>query len=88
MSETLKLNLTKMGLIVAIMLGVSSIVGGAMISYDNAKEAKATSKANAIAIMEVRLKQEKFEGIIEERTRNIQSDVSEIKDIVNRWGPE
>lgn len=87
MSETMKVNLTKIGIIVAIAFSLSSVVGAGWIAYDNAKEAKSESHRALMGLQKLELKQAKFEGVIDERTRNTQEDVKRIYDIVKEWSP-
>ena len=88
MSETIKINLTKIGAALAIVLVMTSMVGAGYIAYDNAKTAKVQAAANAMKIQEIELKQAKFEGVIDERTSNMQVDIKRIYDIVKEWERE
>ncbi len=88
MAETLKVNLTKVAVILVLALTLASVVGGGYIAYDNAKTAKATASENRVKINALELKQARFEGIIDERTRNTQEDVRRIYDIVKEWSPD
>jgi Flp pilus assembly protein TadB len=68
MSETIKLNLSK----IILVLGLISIGGGAYAALDARMD-------------NIERKQERFEGIMDERTRNTQEDVKRIYDIVKEW---
>jgi hypothetical protein len=87
MAEVMKINLTKTGAFLVIILTLASVVGGGYIAYDNAKIAKTQSSVNATAISELKTKQARFEGVIDERTKNTQEDVKRIYDIVKNWEP-
>lgn len=88
MSDTIKINLTKISIILIVAMSLASVVGGGYIAYDNAKSAKITSEENKTAIGELKTKQARFEGIIDERTRNTQKRVDDIYDIVKEWERE
>lgn len=88
MSETMKINLTKIALLLAIVATLASVVGGGYIAYDNAKCAKEQAMANVSRIQQIELKQAKFEGVIDERTSNMQTDIKRIYDIVKEWEKE
>jgi hypothetical protein len=88
MSETVKINLTKIATLLAIILTMASVVGGGYIAYDNAKSAKEQATTNASRIQQIELKQAKFEGVIDERTSNMQTDIKRIYDIVKEWEKE
>ena len=85
MSETMRINLSKLATILVIVMTLASVVGGGYIAYDNAKCAKSQATANAVKIQQLELKQAKFEGVIDERTSNIQNDIKRIYDIVKEW---
>lgn len=87
MSDTVKINLNKIAVILVIVFTLASAVGGGYIAYDNAKVAKAQSGANAKDISELKARQARFEGVMDERTRNTQLDVKRIYDIVKEWEP-
>lgn len=79
MSNETKISLRNVLTVLSIAVILCTVVGGAYIAYDNTKEAKRDIDNIKSRIIAVELKQEKFEGIIEERTRNTQADVKEIK---------
>ena len=85
MSETVKINLTRISVILVIVLTLSSMVGAGYIAYDNAKTAKSQAERNAKAISDLETNQARFEGVIDERTKNTQADVKRIYDIVKEW---
>ena len=88
MEETIKINLTKIGVMLVIVLTLCSVVGGGYIAYDNAKTAKVASAENARKIGVIETNQARFEGVIDERTKNTQKRVDDIYDIVKEWKPE
>ena len=88
MSETMKINLNKIAVILVIVATLASAVGGGYIAYDNAKTAKHVSSENTKDIGELKTKQARFEGVIDERTKNTQEDVKRIYDIVKEWERE
>ena len=53
-------------------LSIFAIVGGAYVTLDSRMDA-------------IERKQERFEGVMDERTRNTQTDVKRIYDIVKDW---
>jgi len=55
-------------------LSIVAICGGAYVTLDSRMDA-------------IERKQERFEGIMDERTRNTQDDVKRIYDIVKDWKP-
>ena len=73
--------------ILVIALTLASVVGGGYIAYDNAKTARVQSNKNSSDISELKTKQARFEGVIDERTKNTQEDVKRIYDIVKEWEP-
>ena len=78
MAETLKVNLNKIAVILAIIVTLASAVGGGYIAYDNAKTAKRIAHENHDAIAVLETKQARFEGIIDERTKNTAKRVDDI----------
>jgi hypothetical protein len=88
MSETVKVNLTKIATLLVVIMTMASVVGGGYIAYDNAKCAKEQASVNASRIQQIELKQAKFEGVIDERTSNMQTDIKRIYDIVKEWETE
>ena len=98
MSETIKINLSKVAVILGIVLVLASAVGGGYIAYDNGKTTRAEFKefkaAQELANKEIdrRLsdgekKQARFEGKMDERTANTLKRVDDIYDIVKEWSP-
>ena len=96
MSETMRINLTKTAVFVALLMTLASVVGGGYIAYDNAKTAKIDIKElqaeedlhNAELdrrMTQLETRQARFEGVIDERTKNTQTDVKRIYDIVKEW---
>ena len=85
MSETMKINLTKTAVFVALLMTLASVVGGGYIAYDNAKSAEKMAHENSKAIGVLETNQARFEGVIDERTQNTQADVKRIYDIVKEW---
>ena len=79
MSETMKINLSKIATILVIVMTLASAVGGGYIAYDNAKSAKTESAENKIEINALKTRQSRFEGIMEERSRNQGEDRKELK---------
>lgn len=88
MAETVKVNPTKIAAVLGVLLAFCSIVGGGYIAYDNAKTAKINAAANTREINILKTQQARFEGIIDERTKNTQEDVKRIYDIVKEWETE
>jgi len=82
-----KINLSKVAVVLVIVATLASAVGGGYIAYDNAKVAKKTASKNTAAISALETKQARFEGVIDERTKNTQDDVKRIYDIVKEWKP-
>lgn len=94
MSEVMKINLTRIGITLAILMTCSSVVGAGYIAYDNAKTAKlAVDKLEEKGLQwEQRLdglenRQARFEGMIDERTKNTAKRVDDIYAIVKEWTP-
>lgn len=96
MPDIVKLNLTKIAVILVIVVTLASAVGAGYIAYDNAKTTRTDLKefkdAQEIAnketerrLSEGEKKQARFEGVMDERTRNTQADVKRIYDIVKEW---
>ena len=79
MSETVKINLSKVIACMTIVLMAASVVGAGYIAYDNAKTAKTESAENRIAINDLKTRQTRFEGVMEERSRNQGEDLKELK---------
>ncbi len=79
MSEKLTINLTKVGALLVIVLTLASVVGGGYIAYDNAKAAKKQSEDNHVKITVLETKQATFEGVIDERTRNMGNNIKDLK---------
>ena len=77
MTETMKINLTKAFMGVKIM----GAVAGALI-FCAAVYAGIDNRLDKIESA-----QSRFEGMIDERTKNTQEDVKRIYDIVKEWGP-
>lgn len=99
MSETIKINLTKVAVVLVIVMTLASVVGGGYIAYDNAKTAKADGiryakeSSDRDDVQEARLnaveqKQARFEGVMDERTKNTAKRVDDIYDIVKDWSPD
>ena len=88
MADKTKISLRNalMGLTVATIL--CSIVGAAYIAQDNAKTAKAVATTALLGVQEVKTKQARFEGKMDERTANTAKRVDDIYDIVKEWGPK
>jgi len=87
MSEVIKINLGKIVAGMTIVLMAASVVGAGYRAYDNAKSAKIVAKSNADKISKLETRQARFEGVIDERTQNTQTDVKRIYDIVKEWKP-
>jgi hypothetical protein len=98
MSETIKINLTKISVVLVIVIGLSSVVGAGYIAYDNAKTAKADikefralqeaqNKETDRRMSEVEEKQARFEGKMDERTANTLTQVNAIWKVVSEWEP-
>ena len=85
MSNSAKNNLRSVGIVFTIVLALASVVGAAFITYDNTKEAKKDIALLQTKTQSLETKQARFEGIIDERTRNTQKRVDDIYDIVKDW---
>ena len=87
MSETVKINLSRLAVIMTIVLTMASVVGAGYIAYDNAKTAKTQAAINADKIHELEARQARFEGKMDERTANTLKRVDDIYDIIKDWEP-
>jgi len=88
MSDSIRINIVKAATVLTIAVILAGMVGAAYIGYDNAKTAKQDTAALAVRMTAIELDYAKFKGIMEERTKNIQENVSKIYDIVKEWQPE
>jgi len=88
MAETMRINLTKTAVFIGIIATLASVLGGGAIAYDNAKIAKQVSSKNRADIAGIKTKQARFEGIIDERTKNTAKRVDDIYAIVKDWTPD
>jgi len=88
MSETVKINLSKVIACMTIVLMAASVVGAGYIAYDNAKSAKTAAESNADKIAKLETRQARFEGKMDERTANTLKRVDDIYDIVKEWEKE
>ena len=90
MSETVKINLKNVLIVLTIVIMFAGLVGSAYIAIDNAKTAKEGTEKLAIQLSEsnskaelrfnqLEVKQARFEGKLDERTANTQADVKDIK---------
>jgi hypothetical protein len=78
MTETMKINLNKATMslkIVSSIVGVFLTMGIAWSSIDERLD-------------KIEMEQSRFEGVMDERTRNTQEDVKRIYDIVKDWSPD
>jgi hypothetical protein len=87
MSETVKINLTKIGAGLIIVISLASVVGAGYIAYDNAKSAKTKVDALEHRVQTIETERAKFEGMIDERTKNTAQRVEQVYDIVKEWKP-
>jgi len=78
MSETVKINLSKVLTILSICSVVGGLIWGTAVVYAGLDG----------RIDDVEKKQEKFEGVMEERTRNMNENINRIYDIVKEWEKE
>lgn len=77
MSETLKVNLTKTLYSLKIVSIVAGVLIGCAVVYGNIDS----------RIDSIESAQSKFEGVMEERTRNMSENINRIYDIVKDWSP-
>jgi len=85
MSETMRVNLRIVGIGLGIVLAMASVVGAAYIAYDDTKESKKDIGILKQQMHVMENKQARFEGIMDERTRNTAKRVDDIYDIVKDW---
>lgn len=78
MTETLKINLTKLLAGSKVMGAVAGILITAFVAYASIDD----------RMDRIELEQATFKGVIDERTRNTQEDVRRIYDIVKEWSPD
>jgi len=88
MSDNVKFSLGKVIQIFTVVMALFTIVGAAYIGYDNAKDAKERTIVLETRMTTIELDYAKFKGVMEERTKNIQENVSKIYDIVKEWQPD
>lgn len=85
MSETVKINLHNTLVLLTMAIMLAGVVGAAYIAYDDAKESKAGVAALRTRMQTIETTQARFEGIIDERTKNTAKRVDDIYDIVKEW---
>ena len=75
MPENVKINLTKLGIVLAILITLSSAIGTGAMAIDSARTAKALSVLNEDNMKTHEIAQARWEGTIDERTKNIEKKV-------------
>ena len=84
---TPKNTLRGVGIVLGIVVTLASIVATASVTHDNAKTARIQAETNTERIQLLETKQARFEGMIDERTRNTAKRVDDIYSIVKDWKP-
>lgn len=77
MTDTVKVNLAKTLTGIRIMAAVAGFFIFISVVYANIDD----------RMDKIEQAQSRFEGVMDERTRNTQEDVKRIYDIVKEWGP-
>ena len=74
-----ELSLKNFLILLSIVVILLTPIGSLYVVHDNSKQFKTDIDGLKLQMTAVEKKQIRFEGIIEERTRNTQSDIREIK---------
>ena len=80
----LRVDIKMLGGILGIILILASAVGAAYITYDTSKSNRVHISALELRVRENERRQDKFEGIMEERTKNILEHVAKVEDFMQR----
>lgn len=72
-------NMKQISAILAVILTLASAVGAAYITYDTSRANKEALAGLEVRVRETERRQDKFEGIMEERTKNILDHVNNIE---------
>ncbi len=88
MTSQTKINLKNMSIVLGMAVILASVVGSAFLTYDNARSAASRAVENSAKIQVIETKQARFEGMIDERTKNTARRVEDIYDIVKDWSPD
>ena len=78
-------SLKNASLFLGIILMLASVIGAACIAYNTGKETKLEVASLKVRMQASETKQARFEGIIDERTKNTAKRVDDIYDIVKEW---
>ncbi|MCK5017553.1 MAG: hypothetical protein KAS32_10840 [Candidatus Peribacteraceae bacterium] len=87
MADTSKTSLRNVGIIFTVVFMCATVVGAAFITYDNTKQSKKDVALLESRMQDVETRQARFEGIMDERTRNTAKRVDDIYSIVKEWEP-
>ena len=84
-NENISTSLKNASLFLGIILTLASVIGAACIAYDTGKETKLEVASLKVRMQASETKQARFEGIIDERTKNTAKRVDDIYNIVKEW---
>jgi len=84
-NENISTSLKNASLFLGIILTLASVIGAACIAYDTGMETKLEVASLKVRMQASETKQARFEGIIDERTKNTAKRVDDIYNIVKEW---